>query len=86
MTQMAATPMISTGPPLVDAARTLARIGFEQYFRDLAALGGPRKATPEQFAELMQRYRFESRPKTIPELLERFGLRMGEPLTGGGSP
>jgi mannose-6-phosphate isomerase-like protein (cupin superfamily) len=60
--------------------------GFEQYFRDLAALGGPLKATPEQFAELVQRYGFESRPETIPELLERFGLRMGEPLTGGWSP
>jgi mannose-6-phosphate isomerase-like protein (cupin superfamily) len=60
--------------------------GFEQYFRDLAALGGPLKATPEQFAGLVQRYGFESRPETIPELLERFGLRMGEPLTGGWSP
>jgi mannose-6-phosphate isomerase-like protein (cupin superfamily) len=60
--------------------------GFEQYFRDLAALGGPLKATPEQFAGLLQRYGFESRPETIPELLERFGLCMGEPLTGGWSP
>jgi hypothetical protein len=60
--------------------------GFEQYFRDLAALGGPPKASPEQFAELVQRYEFESRPETIPELLQRFGLRMGEPLTGGWRP
>ena len=60
--------------------------GFEQYFRDLAALGGPLKASPEQFAELIQRYEFESRPETIPELLQRFGLRMGEPLTGGWRP
>src|SRR3954447_25652820 len=60
--------------------------GFEQYFRDLAALGGPLKASPEQFAELIQRYEFESRPETIPELLQRFGLRMGAPLTGGWMP
>jgi mannose-6-phosphate isomerase-like protein (cupin superfamily) len=60
--------------------------GFEQYFRDLAALGGPLKASPEQFAELTERYGFESRPETIPELLQRFGLRMGEPLTGGWRP
>ena len=60
--------------------------GFERYFRDLAALGGPLKATPEQFAELVQRYGFESRPETIPELLQRFQLRMGEPLAGGWTP
>ena len=57
--------------------------GFEQYFRELAALGGPLQATPEQFALLVQRYGFESRPETIPDLLQRFGLRMGEPLSGG---
>jgi mannose-6-phosphate isomerase-like protein (cupin superfamily) len=60
--------------------------GFEQYFRELAAFGGPLKATPEQFAELVQRYGFESRPETIPELLQRFGLRMGEPVSGGWTP
>src|SRR5690242_12985518 len=57
--------------------------GFEGYFRELAALGGPLKASPDQFAELVRRYAFESRPETIPGLLERFGLRLGEPLTSG---
>ncbi len=60
--------------------------GFEQYFRELAAMGGPLEASPEQFARLVQRYGFESRPETIPELLQRFGLRMGEPLSGGWMP
>jgi mannose-6-phosphate isomerase-like protein (cupin superfamily) len=60
--------------------------GFERYFRDLAALGGPLKATPEQFADLVERYGFESRPETIPELLQRFGLRIGEELFGGWIP
>jgi mannose-6-phosphate isomerase-like protein (cupin superfamily) len=60
--------------------------GFEQYFRELAALGGPLKASPEQLGELSQRYGFELRPETIPELLQRFDLRMGEPLTGGWTP
>src|ERR1041384_1732389 len=32
--------------------------GFERYFRELAALGGPLKASPEQFAELVERYGF----------------------------
>jgi hypothetical protein len=26
------------------------------------------------------------RPETVPELVERFGLRMGEPLSGGWTP
>jgi hypothetical protein len=26
------------------------------------------------------------RPETVPELLERFGLRMGEPHSGGWTP
>ena len=60
--------------------------GFEQYFRELAAMGGPRNADPDQFAALVQRYGFESRPETIPELMQRFGLRMGEPLVGGWTP
>ncbi len=60
--------------------------GFEQYFRELAALGGPLQASPEQFAKLVERYGFESRPETIPELRQRFGLRMGEPLSGGWTP
>jgi mannose-6-phosphate isomerase-like protein (cupin superfamily) len=67
--------------------------GFEQYFRDLAAMGGPLKASPEQFAELVQRYGFEAWPETIPELLQRFGLRNGraalgrlDALTRAGSP
>jgi mannose-6-phosphate isomerase-like protein (cupin superfamily) len=60
--------------------------GFEQYFRELAAMGGPRNADADQFAALVERYGFESRPETIPELLQRFGLRMGEPITGGWMP
>jgi hypothetical protein len=49
-------------------------------------MGGPREADADQFAALVQRYGFESRPETIPELLQRFGLRMGEPLSGGWTP
>jgi hypothetical protein len=35
---------------------------------------------------LTGRYGLEVQPDTIPELLERFGLRMGEPLSGGWRP
>jgi mannose-6-phosphate isomerase-like protein (cupin superfamily) len=60
--------------------------GFEGFFRELVDLGGIAEATPEQFAELTQRYGLEVQPDTIPELLDRFGLRMGEPLSGGWKP
>jgi mannose-6-phosphate isomerase-like protein (cupin superfamily) len=60
--------------------------GFELFFRELVDLGGIAEATPEQFAELTQRYGLEVQPDTIPELLDRFGLRMGEPLSGGWKP
>ena len=52
--------------------------GFEHFFRDLAALGGAAEATPEQMGELCGRYSLEMQPESIPGLLERFGLRMGE--------
>jgi mannose-6-phosphate isomerase-like protein (cupin superfamily) len=60
--------------------------GFERFFQELVDLGGIGEATPEQFADLTQRYGLEVQPETIPDLLERFGLQMGEPLTGGWRP
>jgi mannose-6-phosphate isomerase-like protein (cupin superfamily) len=60
--------------------------GFERFFRELVELGGIAQATPEAFGELTARYGLEVQPETIPELLERFGLRMGEPLSGGWKP
>ena len=56
----------------------IAPAGFEQFFRELAAMGGVAEATPEQLEELNQRYGLEMQPETVPGLLERFGLRMGE--------
>jgi mannose-6-phosphate isomerase-like protein (cupin superfamily) len=60
--------------------------GFERFFQELVDIGGIAQATPEQFLDLTQRYGLEVQPDTIPGLLERFGLRMGEPLTGGWRP
>ena len=60
--------------------------GFERFFRELVDLGGIAEASPEEFADLTERYGLEVQPETIPGLLERFGLRMGEPLTGGWRP
>jgi mannose-6-phosphate isomerase-like protein (cupin superfamily) len=57
--------------------------GFEHFFRELSDLGGALQADPEALAELSARYGQEMQPDSVPELLERFGLRIGEHLTGG---
>ena len=54
--------------------------GFERYFQELVALGGSRRAAPEALRALSERYGLEVQPETIPTLLERFNLRLGEPL------
>ena len=60
--------------------------GFELFFKELVALGGPIKADPEELAELNERYGLEMRPESVPELVARFGVRVGEHLTGGWRP
>src|SRR3954471_9924520 len=56
----------------------IAPAGFEQFFRELDAMGGAVYAPPEQLAELNERYGQEMQPDSVPGLLERFGLRIGE--------
>jgi mannose-6-phosphate isomerase-like protein (cupin superfamily) len=60
--------------------------GFERFFRELDAMGGVVKADPEAVAQLNQRYGLRMQPDTVPELLERFALRLGEPLPRGWTP
>jgi len=60
--------------------------GFELFFRELSDLGGVLAAGEETLADLNQRYGLEMRPETVPELLERFCLRLGYPLSGGWRP
>ena len=58
----------------------IAPAGFEKFFAELVDMGGAGPdADPEKFGALTQRYGLEVRPETIPELMERFDLRMGEP-------
>src|SRR5438046_1838154 len=64
----------------------IAPAGFEHYFEALVDLGGVAGADPEKLAELNARYGLEMQPGTVPELLERFGLRIGEQLSGGWTP
>ncbi len=53
--------------------------GFERFFEELVDLGGAAQAEPQALAELCERYELEMDPDSVPGLLERFGLRMGEP-------
>ncbi len=58
----------------------IAPAGFEGYFAELVALGGSRAAAPEALRALGERYALEVNPQSIPDLLERFELRIGEPI------
>jgi gentisate 1,2-dioxygenase len=64
----------------------IAPAGFERFFRELDGLGGAIKADPDELAALNERYGLEMKPETVPELLERFGLQIGLPLSGGWTP
>jgi mannose-6-phosphate isomerase-like protein (cupin superfamily) len=54
--------------------------GFERYFEELVDLGGVAAASPDTLAALCERYGLEMDPGSIPGLLERFALRIGEPI------
>ena len=60
--------------------------GFERFFRELSDMGGVMEAGEDAVAALSARYGLEMRPDTVPELVERFGVRVGEPLGGGWTP
>ena len=57
--------------------------GFERFFRELVDLGGVLAAGEAALAQLNERYGLEMQPETVPDLVQRFGLRLGEPLSGG---
>jgi mannose-6-phosphate isomerase-like protein (cupin superfamily) len=54
--------------------------GFEHFFEELSDMGGALAVAPEELAALNERYGLEMDPGSVPGLLERFGLRMGERL------
>jgi len=59
----------------------IAPAGFEGFFAELVDLGGIGQADPSVLGELCGRYGFEMDPSSVPELVQRFGLRFpGEPL------
>jgi mannose-6-phosphate isomerase-like protein (cupin superfamily) len=53
--------------------------GFEHFFDELVEMGGAVNADPAALGELSARYGLEMQPDSVPGLLERFGLRLGEP-------
>jgi mannose-6-phosphate isomerase-like protein (cupin superfamily) len=61
----------------------IAPAGFEQFFQELSDLGGALAADPEELASLGARYGHYFKLDSVPELLDRFGLRVGERLAGG---
>jgi mannose-6-phosphate isomerase-like protein (cupin superfamily) len=60
--------------------------GFEHFFQELSDMGGAIQADPAELAALNERYGLEMVPESVPGLLERFGLVIGEHLTGGWTP
>ena len=58
----------------------IAPAGFEHFFEELVDMGGALNADPDELAELATRYGHELKPETVPELLERFDLVIGEPI------
>ena len=60
--------------------------GFERFFRELVDLGGVASADPQVLTELCARYELEMRPDTVPELIERFGVRFPGELIHAGWP
>jgi quercetin dioxygenase-like cupin family protein len=53
--------------------------GFERFFEELVDLGGVAQADPETMGALCARYELEMDPDSVPGLLERFDLRLGDP-------
>ena len=56
----------------------IAPAGFERFFKEMVAMRGPDGVGPDQVATLEARYGLEMQPDSVPGLLERFGLRIGE--------
>jgi mannose-6-phosphate isomerase-like protein (cupin superfamily) len=58
----------------------LAPAGFEKFFEELSDMGGALNADPDELTALGERYGQYFKLESVPELLERFDLVVGEPL------
>jgi mannose-6-phosphate isomerase-like protein (cupin superfamily) len=64
----------------------IAPAGFEKFFEELSDMGGAINADPQELTELGERYGQHFKLDSVPGLLERFDLVVGEPLEGGWTP
>jgi mannose-6-phosphate isomerase-like protein (cupin superfamily) len=64
----------------------IAPAGFEKFFEELSDMGGAINADPQELTELGEKYGQYFKLDSVPELLERFDLVVGEPLEGGWTP
>jgi mannose-6-phosphate isomerase-like protein (cupin superfamily) len=64
----------------------IAPAGFERFFQELSDMGGAIEADPDELTALGERYGHYLRLDSVPELVERFGLEVGTPLSGGWAP
>src|SRR6476646_5126333 len=53
--------------------------GFERFFHELVDLGGGGQGDTEEMEARCGRYELDMQPDTVPGLLERFDLRIGDP-------
>jgi mannose-6-phosphate isomerase-like protein (cupin superfamily) len=58
----------------------LAPAGFEEFFKELSDMGGAINADPDDLTALGERYGLHFKLESVPELVERFALVVGEPL------
>jgi mannose-6-phosphate isomerase-like protein (cupin superfamily) len=59
----------------------IAPAGFERFFAELADLVGAAEADPAPFGEICERFALEMDLESVPDLIERFGVRFpAEPL------
>jgi mannose-6-phosphate isomerase-like protein (cupin superfamily) len=64
----------------------IAPAGFERFFRELSDMGGAINADADELTALGARYGHYFKLDSVPALLARFGLQVGEPLAGGWMP
>jgi mannose-6-phosphate isomerase-like protein (cupin superfamily) len=64
----------------------IAPAGFEKFFEELSDMGGAINADPDELTALGERYGHHFKLESVPELVERFGLVVGEQLEGGWTP
>jgi mannose-6-phosphate isomerase-like protein (cupin superfamily) len=64
----------------------IAPAGFEKFFEELSDMGGAINADPDELTALGEKYGHYFKLDSVPELLERFDLVVGEPLEGGWTP